>query len=497
MHEDGKIPTDKEERRLQAVLALLQGQPATHVQHQYHLCRSDLYKFKRRALAALRTAIADHKKGPRTPANKLSVEKEQQLHAVCERYPTWSSYQIHRHMGPEAPCPRTIQRVRKHNGLARVPKRPLPRQPRKRFSPEEQHLIRETVQTKLYLGPLRLAWDVQNQHGFRISASTVRRVEQRILTTLHPPPALITWHRYEREHPHSLWHGDLLEKVALTYEHRTACQLTLLDDYSRAYVFCDLFRTVNANTTICALIAAMRAYRTIPKAVVCDNALYFKGKLLTTFCQRLGIELMHSAVYHPQTNGKLERAFRDDMNEFYCQRPKWIFKELQHALPAYVAYRNQIRGHSVLGGQPAITRLREQHFFALPTVLDRLERYAWCDRGQRVVGANGYLRFQKRTVYAPSRLSGQTLQLYETLDGLEAQAADGKCYLLRHYRTAICPPWWTAKEWRRTYYFRPMSSSRRGELPPGMPNTAAAIKPAEQCSSSATGRARIAVAYSQ
>jgi transposase len=99
MHEEHHTPGDKVERRLRAVLALLQGQPATHVQHQYHLGRSALYKFKRRALAAMRTAVADHKKGPRTPANKLSVEKEQQIQAVCERYPTWSSYQVHCDVG--------------------------------------------------------------------------------------------------------------------------------------------------------------------------------------------------------------------------------------------------------------------------------------------------------------------------------------------------------------------------------------------------------------
>ncbi len=59
-----------------------------------------------------------------------------------------------------------------------------------------------------------------------------------------------------------------MEKVTLTYENRTAYQLTLLDDYSRAYVFCDLFRKVSVLTTIKALIAAMRASRTIPKALV-------------------------------------------------------------------------------------------------------------------------------------------------------------------------------------------------------------------------------------
>src|SRR5436190_7743069 len=120
MTEDDNIPADKAERRLQAVLALLHGQSATHVQQWSHICRSDLYKFKRRALVAMRAAVADSKRGPRTPANRLSAEKEQQLRTVCERYPTWSSYQVHRHVGPAAPCPRTVQRVRKRCGLPRV-----------------------------------------------------------------------------------------------------------------------------------------------------------------------------------------------------------------------------------------------------------------------------------------------------------------------------------------------------------------------------------------
>lgn len=70
---------------------------------------------------------------------------------------------------------------------------------------------------------------------------------------------------------HSLWHGDLMEKVTLTDEDQTAYQLTLQDDYSRVYVFCDLYREPTVNTTIGAMISAMREYQTIPKAVVFDN----------------------------------------------------------------------------------------------------------------------------------------------------------------------------------------------------------------------------------
>lgn len=89
-----------------------------------------------------------------------------------------------------------------------------------------------------------------------------------------------------------------MEKVTLTDEDRTAYQLTLQDDYSRAYVFCDLFREVNLETTVRALIAAMRRYRTIPKAVVFDNGSFFKGKLLREFCRNLGVRLIHSSVRH-------------------------------------------------------------------------------------------------------------------------------------------------------------------------------------------------------
>jgi transposase InsO family protein len=145
------------------------------------------------------------------------------------------------------------------------------------------------------------------------------------------------WRFYEPKHPHSLWHGDLMEKVTLTDEDRTAYQLTLQDDYSRAYVFCDLYREPTVNTTIGAMIVAMREYHTIPKAVVFDNGPTFSGRLLSAFCLNLDIRLIYTSVRHPQTNGKLERAFRDDMNEFYRQRERWIFSELRRNLPEYFA----------------------------------------------------------------------------------------------------------------------------------------------------------------
>jgi transposase InsO family protein len=424
----------KEERRLLAILALLKGEPAAQVCQQYSICRSDLYKFGRRALAAMRDAMKDRRRGPRHPSNRLPEEKEQRIKVVAQRTPTLSSYQVSESLAPDSPSPRTVQRVRKRLRLPRLKKRNTPSFKAHRFADDEKQLIRKTVGAKLYLGPYRLAWDLQNQYGMRISPSTVRRVKRAILDERHPPPTPPVWRFYERNHPHSLWHGDFFEKVTLTDEGRTAYQLTLMDDYSRAYVYCDLLREPTQNDTIRAMIAAMRQYRTIPKGVVFDNGAQFKGYLLSAFCSNLGIRLMHSSVRHPQTNGKLERAFRDDRREYYDQFDEWLFDELREGLPGYVRYRNEVRGHYALDGKPSATRPGQQNWFALPSVLDSLESFARHPLCSTKVDLSCCIRVLGRNGYIPRLRYRQRVSLTETLDGLEAETEDGRVYLLRDYR---------------------------------------------------------------
>jgi hypothetical protein len=107
------------------------------------------------------------------------------------------------------------------------------------------------------------------------------------------------------------------------------------------------------------------------------------------FCQHVGIRLIHAAVNHPQTNGKLERAFRDDMKDFYRQYDAWSLGPLRSDLPAYMSYRNNVRGHRALGGKPAITRLNEHDRVAPQELLDRLERFAWHEVKRTVVDRYG------------------------------------------------------------------------------------------------------------
>ena len=55
------------EHRLQAVLALLGGEPVPQVTARFGMGRSILYKWRHRALTALQGALTDHCPGPQCP----------------------------------------------------------------------------------------------------------------------------------------------------------------------------------------------------------------------------------------------------------------------------------------------------------------------------------------------------------------------------------------------------------------------------------------------
>src|SRR5215510_2530319 len=55
------------EQRLQAVLALLGGEPVPQVTARFGMGRSILYKWRHRALTALQGALTDHRPGLRVP----------------------------------------------------------------------------------------------------------------------------------------------------------------------------------------------------------------------------------------------------------------------------------------------------------------------------------------------------------------------------------------------------------------------------------------------
>jgi hypothetical protein len=176
----------------------------------------------------MREALVDHPRGPKRAYNRLSEKREQTVVPLCERYPTWSSYQVSERLGADAPNPRTIQRVRKPQGLARVPKRRPSTAGARRIPPEVLVRVEDMVREKPHLGPERIAWDLRNGAGLDVNPSTIKRLRSAAHQALFPPPPPPVWQFYERKHLYSLWHGDFTQKVTLTDLDQEAYQLTLL-----------------------------------------------------------------------------------------------------------------------------------------------------------------------------------------------------------------------------------------------------------------------------
>ena len=126
---------------------------------------------------------------------------------------------------------------------------------------------------------------------------------------------------------------------------------TYLDDAFRCATGARLFKEATSENAVVALKQAIREFGT-PATILSDNGSCFIGrgghkKLTGTWTPtlfenellNLGIELINSRPYRPQTNGKLERFHRS------------IEEEIRHyeSLSEYIEYYNERRLYFSLG----------------------------------------------------------------------------------------------------------------------------------------------------
>jgi transposase InsO family protein len=72
-----------------------------------------------------------------------------------------------------------------------------------------------------------------------------------------------------------------------------------------------------------------------------------------------GLKHSRTRHYRPRTNGKAERLIQTALRE-WAYGPTWQSSdERNQALSAWLHFYNHHRPHSVLGGQPPITRLNK------------------------------------------------------------------------------------------------------------------------------------------
>jgi putative transposase len=230
-----------------------------------------------------------------------------------------------------------------------------------------------------------------------------------------PPPGIPgqPYQRFEKEAPNVLWQMDFKGHFPLT--NKAECHpLTGIDDHSR-YSVC-LFACANEqrSTVQDKMEMTFRRYG-LPQAIIFDNGspwgdgAYQHWTKLGVWLLKLGVDVLHSRPYHPQTRGKNERFHRSFKAEVLALQRFRSFGEAQLAFDAWRTVYNLERPHEALNQDVPASRYQPSTR-SMPTSLPKVE-YDECDIIRTVSTTKPYVSFKGRFWKVPQAFCGERVAL--------------------------------------------------------------------------------------
>jgi transposase InsO family protein len=326
----------------------------------------------------------------------------------------------YRREGPSALEPRPRRRARTRNQVAEA------------IVDAILELRAELAAAGLDAGPETIRQHLIVRFGSAPSRVTVWRILKRhglITPEPHKRPKA-SFIRFQAELPNQLWQTDATEwqladstKVEI---------LNLIDDHSRLCLASVALPTVKAADAVEMFFSAASEYG-LPARFLSDNAAVFSGRsrggrvALESELDRLGVEVVHSTPYHPQTCGKVER-FHQTLKLFLAkQAPARSLAHLQLQLDAFRTIYNQQRPHRALDGKTPIQAFHAR-LKATPSTADR-EQVDYRIRRDRLDSYGRVtLRYLSRLrhFHVSYKHRGQQVMLLVAGDHVRAIAEDGQ-----------------------------------------------------------------------
>jgi transposase InsO family protein len=245
------------------------------------------------------------------------------------------------------------------------------------------------------------------------AASTVHAILVRNGRVVHPDrtPGQ-PWQRFEKEAPNQLWQMDFKGWVPLT--DGTRCHpLTVVDDHSRYALCLEACADQQGKTVRERLEKVFRRYG-VPDTFFVDNGTPWGdsgGERWTKFgvwLLKLGVEVIHSRPYHPQSRGKNERFHRTLKAEVFALRRFRTFRELQSAFDEWRNVYNLERPHEALDQDVPASRYRPSPR-SMPSRLPEIE---YGDPIVRVVPTTkDYVAFKGRRWLVPKAFRGERVAI--------------------------------------------------------------------------------------
>lgn len=348
------------EMRMEVLLeAERTGMTVSEVCRRYGISRQTYYRYRRRYLAEGLQGLEDRSRRPLQPANQITAELELRICEMRKDHPRWGARRIRTELtraGIDPPAVSTVHQVLVRNGLVAVqpPRRP--------------------------------------------------RADK----------------RFEREIANDLWQIDATEIVCV--DDTKVSVMDLIDDHSRYLLAAIAGPAATGELAWDAFELAASRYG-LPRQVLSDNGLCFTGRLHGTevmfekSLDDLGVEMINSAPYHPQTLGKLERFHRTLKDWLSDEGPVFDVDHLQELLDGFRFHYNRQRPHQGIGDATPAERYGTEtitdNMIRLPGVDEMTEPVYPPHAFVRKVGATGNIGFRGKLIQVGMRFAGARVRIVE------------------------------------------------------------------------------------
>jgi transposase InsO family protein len=252
------------------------------------------------------------------------------------------------------------------------------------------------------------------------AVSTVHEILRRNGRIVRPIGGTAVHQRFEKPAPNLLWQMDFKGHVALADGSR--CHpLTVIDDHSRYSLCLQACANEQGSTVQQRLETTFRRYG-LPEAFFVDNGTPWgdasgqRWTRLGLWLLKLGICLLHSRPYHPQSRGKNERFHRTLNAEVFALRRLRDLADAQRAFDAWRTIYNLERPHQALNQEVPASRYHPSPR-PMPERLPQVE-YDVTEVVRTVPTTKDYISFKGRHWKVPQAFRGERVAIRPlTTDG--------------------------------------------------------------------------------
>jgi transposase InsO family protein len=243
--------------------------------------------------------------------------------------------------------------------------------------------------------------------------STVHAILQRHGRITPPLGGAAAHLRFEMAEPNQLWQMDFKGHMPLSGGGR--CHpLTVVDDHSRYNLCLAACADEQRRTVQSRLESTFRRYG-LPDAFFVDNGKPWGdpfGQVWTklgVWLLKLGVMVIHSRAYHPQSRGKNERFHRTLKAEVFALQRFRDLAEVQRAFDAWRIVYNFERPHEGLGQEVPVSRFQPSSR-AMPDRLPQVE-YGEHEIVRTVSTTKSYISFKGRPWFVPKAFQGERVAI--------------------------------------------------------------------------------------